>query len=356
MKFLNPDILAYLFLLPVLLLFSVWRARVIRQKYLKHFRAKTYDVLADSVSKSRSRWKLILEILVMALLILTLARPQFGRRLEELKSEGLEIVLMMDVSPSMTVEDVKPSRLEMSKILAKKLIASLGGDRIGIVAVSGSAMMVSPLTPDRAALELYIDTLTVSSVSTIGTDFKKAFQEVIETFDPQDPKNPKSQVEESGATRVAILFSDGENHEQGVDQGLELLKSKGIQLFTVTVGTEKGGLIPERDPRGFLQGYKKNRAGQIVNSTARYAFMRDLAVRGGGSAVAGDLAGSSMKNLLNQLERLERGEFETEKRLLYDERFQLPLALALILALIELTLSVRRQSSAFWKGRFEKSV
>jgi Ca-activated chloride channel family protein len=196
----------------------------------------------------------------------------------------------------------------------------------------------------------------VNSVSTVGTDFAKAFQEVIETFDPQDTKKKETETEESGAARIAILFSDGENHEEGVGEGLELLKKKGIKLYTVTVGTEKGGLIPERDPRGFLTGYKKDKSGQIVNSTARYEQMRNLANQGGGAAFTGDLSGTSMKDLAGQLESLERGEFESEKRMIYDERFQVPLALALVLALLELGLSTRKPAAKFWRGRFEKSA
>lgn len=348
-----PEVTHLIFLIPFFVIYFVFRLKMMRRKYLKVFSEKNYLFLTQSVSPQRRRIKFIFELAVMALVVFALARPQFGESIQKITSEGLEIVLIMDVSPSMLAEDVKPSRLEIAKLHAKKLLENLGGDKVAIVALSGSSMLISPLTPDRGVLESYIDSLTVEAVSTRGTDFGKAFKAAAEAFGVSD--DSKEEIKDSGATRVALLISDGENHEEGLDQGLEFLKSIGVRVFTVTEGTEKGGPIPERDSTGYLRGYKKDHSGQVIMSTARPENMASIARKGQGSAFYGTPDGSFIKNLLEDLSKLERGEFDSELKKTYDERFQIPLMIAVIIAIIELAIGLRRKGKQIWKGRFVPS-
>lgn len=338
-RFESQEYLFWLWIIPIVVVAGFFTLKWQKKKISKIFGAKIWAFLTSSLSNKKRRAKWILECLVLAFLILALARPQLGSSLQEVKSEGVEMVILFDVSTSMMAEDVKPSRLELAKSEVKKLLGMTAGDKVGLVAFAGSAFLMSPLTTDYSALSMYIDSLSPESVSSQGTEIKPALEEAEQAF----KRGGAEEDEHSKATRVILVVSDGEDHEEGALTLARKLNGEGIKIYTMGLGTEQGASIPERDEFGYLKGYKKDEKGQVITTAHKGEFMRKLAAAGGGtySYIVG--GGAQMDALKKELNRLEKAQFETQMATEYDERFQVPLAIAVILALIELLLGERKK-------------
>lgn len=349
MRFQAAHALNYLFLIPLAFLFIWYWGRGIQEALEKSFGARLTPFLTSSVSLTKRRWKNALQGLCVALMILALARPQSGESKSEVKSQGVELMFLVDVSESMLSEDVKPNRLEQAKVELGKLIEKLPGNKIGIIAFAGSAALLSPLTTDPAALRMYLDSLSTLSVSSQGTNFSSALEEAIQAFERGGATNsPVARV-----TRVILVASDGEDHEQGALDMASKLTEKGVRIFSLAYGTEKGGTIPERDSLGFLRGYKKDRSGKEIVTSVKGGALQALAQAGKGSFYHATFGGSHIDSIVADIDQLEKAEFDSEFVTQYDEKFQIFLFLAFLVGCFEIILGERKGASRLWKGRYE---
>ena len=262
-RFASPEYLFYLWLLPFLYFSGILFFRFHKRRSEKLFGARISPILVANVSWGRRKFKLFLFCFSLALFILALSRPQLAGSKEEIKNEGVEIMLLVDVSDSMMAEDIKPNRLEQAKTDMSRLIDLLPGNKIGVVAFAGSATLLAPLSTDPGALNLYIDSLATNVVSTQGTQFIPALDTAKEAFE----RGGVATDEVTKVTRVLVIASDGENHEDGALAEAEKLAKEGVRIFTIAYGTEKGAPIPVRDRLGFLTGYKKDESRNTVLST-----------------------------------------------------------------------------------------
>jgi Ca-activated chloride channel homolog len=335
----SREFLQYLWLIPVVMFAGWWFHRHAMKKLSRSIGDQLTPFLIASLSTKKRKVKWALEILVIILMIFALARPQLGTSLQEIKSEGVEIVIAVDVSTSMLTEDVKPSRLELAKFELKRLIDRLSGDKVGMVVFAGSSFLLSPLTTDHSTLSMYLDTLSTDAVSRQGTLIEPALQEAVDAF----KRGGADDDDESQTTRVIIVASDGEDHEKGALELARKLANKGLRIYTIGFGTEQGGPIPDRDENGNMKGYKKDEKGQDIISSHKGDAMRALAAAGQGAYFYAIGGSNQMELLKKEIDRLEKAKFESSMATEYDERFQIPLTLALILALIELLLSERRK-------------
>jgi Ca-activated chloride channel homolog len=338
-RFESREYFQFLWLLPLVLAAGFMFYRRTIKKLSDSIGPQLTPFLTSSVSAKKRRAKWTLEILTVLFFVVALARPQLGTSLQEVKSEGVEVIISVDVSNSMLTEDVRPSRLELAKAELKRLIDRLTGDKIGIVVFAGSSFLLSPLTTDHSALAMYLDSLSTDMVSLQGTVIKPALEEAVEAF----KRGGADEAEDSKATRVIIVASDGEDHEEGALQLARKLTGEGMRIFTIGFGTEQGGPVPERDAQGVMKGYKNDEKGQPILSVHKGEFMRKLAAAGDGAYFYA-IGGSNQMDLLkSEIDKLEKALFETQMATDYDERFQIPLTIGLILALIELLLSERRR-------------
>jgi Ca-activated chloride channel homolog len=351
MRFANPSALQLLWLVPVILVLAVAFEHRTRKRLSKAFGEKLTPFLSSSLSPARRRLKLVLRLVAVSFFILALARPQMGKSQQEVKSRGVEIVVAFDVSTSMLAEDVKPSRLQHAKSELMRLLEMLSGDKVGLVAFAGSATLISPLTTDRSALKMFVDSLSTESVETQGTNFQRALNEAAKAFERGGVENDET----ARVTRVILVISDGEDQEQGALKEARDLVANGTRIFTLAFGTERGGPIPLRDERGFMRGYKKDKNGQNVMSTVKGTFLRELAQVGQGSFHHATFGGQEAKLIREDLDKLEKAEFASALMVDYDEKFQIPLLIGLLFALVELLLGERRAAGRIWKGRFEVS-
>lgn len=349
MRFAEPSALKLLWLLPILIGLTLAFELRARKRLTSALGAKLAPFLSSSVSIIRRRLKLVLRCLALCFFILALARPQMGQREQEAKARGVELVIAVDVSNSMLTEDVKPSRLEHAKSEINRLLEMLDGDKVGLVAFAGSAVLLSPLTTDIGSLKMFVEGLSTQSVATQGTNFKDALDEAKSAFE----RGGVESDDKLHVTKVILLVSDGEDQEPGALDLAKTMGGDGIRIFSIAFGTERGGPIPVRDERGFLSGYKRDKAGQNVISQVHGDFLRELAQAGNGSFHHASFGGMEAREVKADLDKLEKAEFASTLTTNYDERFQIPLTIGLVFALLDFAIGERRRKGRIWKGRFE---
>ncbi|MEX1055318.1 MAG: VWA domain-containing protein, partial [Rhodothermales bacterium] len=230
MEWLNPTFLWALVGAPLaagLLLWAAWR----RREALRRFgELEVVSKLAAAVSSRRRRWKAAAVVGGVLLLALALAGPRFGTKLREVKREGIDLVIALDVSASMMAEDVAPNRLSRAKNEIKKLLGELRGDRVALIIFAGDAFIQCPLTTDYSALRLFLDVADPTMIPTPGTDFNAALRMAMQAFESTDEGTQTS------GTRALLFVSDGENHVADLGDLVETARGEGIVMYAAGVG------------------------------------------------------------------------------------------------------------------------
>jgi len=292
--------------------------------------------LSRSVRPAVRRWQGYLGTAGVLLIAIALAGPRLGTSLREVKREGIDLVIALDVSLSMTAEDVSPNRLERARNEIKKLVETLKGDRVGLVLFAGDAFIQTPLTTDYGALRLFLDVADPSLIPTPGTDFGEALRVSLQAFEGPGAPDP-----DEARTRALLFVSDGENHVADLDDILAEARSKNIVMFSAGVGETDGVPIPLYR-NGRQAGFKTDSEGSVVTTRLEEDALKRLATDGTYFRIA--RTSSSLSQLTSALERLERTEFGAEEFEEYEERYQWPLALGLVLLLVETALPERRRA------------
>ena len=332
----NTEYFNLLYCVPALIVIAVWWWRRRHKSLQQHLGAQTLKRLMPGLSPWRRRIKLALQSGVLILLVLTLARLQTGRTLIEGQSLGIELMFLVDVSQSMLAEDVRPNRLSVAKNTLSQLARLRAGDRIGVVAFAGSAAVVSPLTSDGRAIQMYLDDLSPSSLSAQGTNFKLALEQAAAAF-----KRGGLGAEQPTITQAIVIVSDGEDNEPGALQQADELQKQGIYTFSLAVGTAQGGPVPSP---GATQGpHLRDRNNQLVISKSKGTVLKALAQKGQGSfyhARAGrNIRGQRTADEVNHdLQQLSQSKLRSSRYVDYNEWFQVFLLAALLLAGLELLL------------------
>jgi len=348
-RFADRAALNLLLLIPVLAFLLWWTAKRTKTVIQTQISPKISKFLLRSLAVKRRQWKLWLQCASVLFFVVALARPQSGEGKQKAKSEGLEIVIAVDVSNSMLAEDVRPSRLELAQKELARFIDSLGGDKVGLVAFAGSAILLSPMTTDKSALKMFLESLSPTAVSTQGTDFKKALAEASNAL----RRGGIDSEEAPNVTRVIVVASDGEDNEKGGLDSAQKIADEGMRIFTLGFGTEGGGQIPVKDDKGNLVGYKKDEKGVTVVSKLTGDALKALAEAGKGSYQQVTFGGDAVKNLKASIDQLQKAQFDTLEVSNYVEHYQMFLGIGLMLALLELLLGERRQEGRLWRGRWE---
>jgi Ca-activated chloride channel family protein len=248
------------------------------------------------------------------------------------KRTGLDILLVIDTSKSMLTQDVKPNRLERTKLAVKDMIKKLKGDRIGLVAFAGDAFMLCPLTSDYGGFLLSLSDLDVNISPRGGTNVGQALEEAMHGYDKTQAK-----------FKTIVIVTDGDNLEGDPMAVVKKAKDNGIKIFSVGVGTQEGDLIMVTDAQGQSQ-YLKDDQGNVVKSRLNENLLQRMAYETGGAYVRSSGAEFGLDYIYEEhLSKLEKREIEDKMQKKYYERFQIPLALALIFLLAETVLNRRRQ-------------
>lgn len=333
MAWLNPTYLFALFAVPVSILLFLWASYRRRASYSKIGERTLIDRLTQGVSLRKRRWKSAFVVLALALMGLSLGGPRFGTKVKEVKREGVDLVIALDVSLSMQAEDIAPNRLDRSKQEIKKLLQQLGGDRVALVLFSGDAFIQCPLTTDYGAVRLFLDASNPSQIPTPGTSFEAAIDMAVQAFATKSDETEQR-------TKALLIISDGENHIGGIDELIQKATDNDFIVYTAGVGETEGVPIPV-STSGRTTVYKKDRQNKVVLTKLEEDGLKALAENGAYFRV--NRTSSSLNKIKAALDRLDRTEFGSEEFEEYDEKFQWPLALALLLLGAETLLTDRKK-------------
>lgn len=332
MRFGNLTYLWLLLLLPACGIFLVWALKA-KKRALETFADRNVlKHLVKSVNFRVQKLRPLIFLLVLLFLVITLVQPKWGYRWKEVKRKGLDIVVALDLSKSMLAEDIKPNRLEGAKREIKSLINIMKGDRIAVVAFSGSAFMQCPLTLDYGTAKLFLDNLDVNSISLGGTNIGEAISVSRQAFEGHEKKH-----------RVLILITDGEDHGERVMQAVEEAKKQGIVIFTIGIGKQEGAPIPFIDKDG-RKAFVKDKDGNIVLSRLDSVLLQKIALLTGGKKGAIGAGSFPLEEIYQEeISKMEKKELTSSRQKRFENRFQWPLFIAVILYVIEAVLIERRK-------------
>lgn len=321
----RPESLWLLWLVPATLVFVVWGFRT-RTRLLRRFASDSMVTrLTAGVSRPRQYFKAALVLAAILATVVALAELKIGFAWEEVKREGVDLVVALDVSDSMLVEDAESggrlSRLERARREIADLLALLEGDRIGLVAFAGTAFIECPLTLDYGAAEIFLSAIDTELIPVKGTDLATAIRSSLEAF-------------EGGASnsRAILLITDGEDHSGEALQAAAEAKAAEVRIFTIGIGRDEGAPIPV--PGG---GFRRDRRGEMVLSRLDEPTLQRIALETGGRYVRSVTGDVDLEQIYVQGVKatLEDQELGSKRRQRWEERFQWFVALALVALMLE---------------------
>lgn len=340
-RFASIDVLLGLLLVPALAAFFWGTLRARRRALARFGDLDLVRKLSATVSRRSRAAKGVLVLVSVAFLVLALARPQFGTRVETVRSRGLDVIVALDVSKSMLAEDVAPNRLLRARLEIMRIIQRLDGDRIGLVAFAGNAFVQSPLTIDYGAAALFLNAMEPGLIPVQGTNLGEALTVALDAFE-----------EGTRGHRVLLVVTDGEDHEGEIDAALERAVQEGVEIHTVGIGSLEGVPIPEVDTEGVRRGFKKDAEGNVVTTRLDEATLQRVAEATGGRYFHASGPGANLDPLIEEVVGAEGRELEVRQVTQFEEQFQVFLGVALILLLAEAVLPDRRRHTEEWAGRF----
>ena len=324
-RFAHPEYLYLLLAAPALVALFAWALYDRRRRLARFGDPATVATLMPDASTGRMKLKFILFTTAVILVILAAARPQFGSKLREQKSEGIEMMLAVDISNSMLAEDFEPNRLERTKYAINKLFDGLEQDRVGVIVFAGDATVQLPITSDYRMAKAFAKPISPSMASVQGTSIGKALSLAEMSFSSG-----------SGDSRVIILITDGEDHEGNVMQAAERAAEQGIRIFTIGIGT------PEGAPIEIGGEFIKDEKGDMVVSKLDEKMLQEIARITGGAYIRATKQSIGLDEIVRAINDMEQSELSTVRFEEYNEQFQYLIAVAFALLLVEFWLLDRR--------------
>lgn len=341
MRFAEPMFLWGLLSLPLFALLFVYAYHRRKKLAARFVSLSMLPKLSTSVSPWRRLAKVTILLFAIAFLFVALARPQWGRKMEHIERRGLDLVLLQDISLSMLAEDVKPNRLTRSRHEISAFLESLSGDRVGLVAFSGEAQVMVPLTLDYGTVQMMLRELTPGWLMP-GTNLEKAIRKGMDLY-----RNSGS----AGQYSVMILMSDGEELEAAAVNAAKEAAEMGIRIYTIGIGSREGVPIPVPSKNGEV-AYKKDMQGNIVTTRLEDGTLQEIASVTGGLYFYANPGEFQLQKVLTEIASLEKKEQATDRMENYQDRYQIFLALAALLFLIEALVSERGRKRRVGAGRF----
>jgi len=339
-RFANSEYLYLLWLIPALVALY-WITSGNQNKILEKFAGpKMHSVLFPMRSRLKSSFKFALTLFAISLVIIAVANPQVGTKIEDVKQIGIEVYIILDVSKSMGAEDIKPSRLEKAKFEIARLIQKLQGDKIGLVVFAGQAYIQFPLTSDYAAANLFLNAVDFNSVPQPGTAIASAVGLALKSFRYED-----------GTKKAIVIITDGEDHEGSIEPVIEEANSKDVSVYSIGFGSPSGVPIPVYDESGVQRGYKKDNEGNIVLTRLEESILKMLSEKTGGKYYRGSNTEDELDYIYKDLSKIQQSEYGSKRITEYEDRFFYFLLPAIIILMIDFFTTSNKSK---WLARFEK--
>jgi len=332
MKFGAPYMAVWLWIVPGAIVFYIMAGRA-REKVLRGFAKDNLHLeVSGSFDMRKRKIKNSMIIAAVFFMLLGLMRPQWGFQWQEVKRRGLDMLIALDTSNSMLAEDVLPNRLDRAKLAIKDLVKKLHGDRIGLIAFSGTAFLQCPLTVDYDGFLLSLDDVDADTIPVGGTSLSKAIYTAIGSY--ENNRNEE---------KILIIITDGEDLEGGVEGAIKKAMAAGVKVFCVGIGSTEGEIIPIRNEAGKMD-FVKDPEGNVVRTRLVEEILQKIALEAGGIYVRATGAEFGLDLIYDEkLSKLEKQEFKSRMEKRYHERFQIPLALAVILLFFEPLIGDRKR-------------
>ena len=333
----HPQFLYLLLIIPLLVLLFVY-ARNRKKKALAAFGDLSLVLrLVPEYSGAREILKFILWSIAWILIVIGLCDPQTGSKLEKIKPKGVDMVFALDVSNSMMAQDITPNRLERAKQAIVHLLGKLENDRVGLVVFAGKSYIQMPLTTDYSATRLFLSNINPGIIAVQGTAIGDAIETSASAFG-----NTKQ-------SKAIIIITDGENHEDNAVESAQTAAGKGIRVYTIGIGLPEGAPIPVYSGNTQI-GYKKDASGITVITRINEPMLKGIAKAGKGIFVRANNSQSGVQEVFDQINKLEKAEYNVAFFSDYEDRFQFFILAALILIISEVLIAERKGRLA---GKFK---
>jgi len=319
-RFAHPEYLFLLLIIPLLLGVFIY-TNILKKRKIKLFgNSEILAQLMPNVSVIRPQVKFYFQLVAILFLIIVLAQPQFGTKVENVKRQGIEVMIALDVSNSMMAQDIQPNRLEKSKQILSKLVDGLSNDKIGLVVFAGDAYTQLPITVDYVSAKMFLSSISPKLVPRQGTAIGSAIDLAIKSFGTK-----------SEAGRAIIVITDGENHEDDAIGAAKLAAENGIALHVIGMGKIDGAPIPVDGTMSFW----KDKDGNVVVSKLNEEMCKNIAEAGKGTYVRADNSNSAYRIINKELDSLAKSDIKTSVFSDYNEQFQSFALFALLLLVVE---------------------
>ncbi len=325
MKYENINYLYYLLPIVFIMAFAYILFYKNKQNAIKKFvQAELMDSIVASVSKRKQKIKAVFVITALLFIMFSLVQPKWGYHWEDVERRGIDIVVAVDTSRSMLADDIKPDRLQAAKREINDLIKIVDGDRVGLVAFAGTAFLQCPLTLDYGAFNLFLDDLNTNLIPVGGTSFGEAIKKSMSAFSSKLKKH-----------KAIVLITDGEDHQGNAMEMAKAAKEQGVVVYTVGVGKKEGAYIKLKDGRG-NETLLKDREGKVVKSRLDEVLLNKIALETGGAYTPAYGTQWGLANIYtNIIANMEEKQLGGRKIKMYENRFQIPLFIAIILITLE---------------------
>lgn len=332
-RFGSPEYLYLLILLPLMALIYVY-SYYKRRKNIRAFGDKELvKQLMPESSALRRHIKFSIILFTAAMFALLLARPQFGSRIEEVKTKGIEVMIALDISNSMLVKDIAPSRLERAKLAISKIIEKLEDNKIGLVVFAGDAYTQVPMTKDFISVKMFLESVHPNLIYNQGTNISEAINMAARSFGSNDD-----------VSKSLILMTDGESHEGKVSEAISNAKKRNIHFSVIGIGTPGGGPLIDANTGDF----RKDDNGNVIVSKLNEDMCKDIAEEGKGIYVRLDNTDSAIKAISSEIDKLTKSEIDAKVYTDFDEQFQYVAFIIFLLLMAEM--AVLNRTNPFFRN------
>lgn len=326
--------------LPVIIVLMSWAWRRRRTIMARMANPELVERLTNSISPGRRRLKELMRILAMLFLVIGVTGPKFSSELVEVKRQGVDIVVLLDVSNSMLAQDIVPSRLEKAKFELRQLLDQLRGDRVALVVFAGQAHLQTPLTLDYSAFEMLLDIADEKLIGVQGTAVEAAIQEGLRAFSEEDEKY-----------KTMILISDGEDHEGQLAGILAEAAQRNVIIHTAGIGSLSGTPIPVLDENDRIKGYRRTADGEVVTTRLDTKILEEISSTTSGRFVHLNNAAATLDEIYNDILGMEQKEYSRHEFTNFSEQYHWFVIVALLLFALELMISDLQPRARSWEGR-----
>jgi Ca-activated chloride channel family protein len=328
-RFANPEYLYLLLLLPVIILLWILNEYRKRRAMVRFGKVDTVRKLIPEQSKIRPPLKFIFQLTALSLAIIMLARPQFGSKLKEVKRQGVEVIIALDVSNSMLAGDIQPSRLERAKQAISKLVENLENDKIGLIVFAGNAYTQIPVTTDYISAKMFLSTIGPEMVPQQGTAIGSAIDLGMRSFSPG-----------TGRSKAIVIITDGENHEDDPVAKAKEAAGSGIIIYTIGIGSSEG--VPILISSNGKKDYLKDADGNTVITKLDENILKEIAMAANGRYVKASNSNTGLDEIYNEIKKLKKQELEGKMFTEYNDQFQIFAGAALFILLIDFMIMDRK--------------